>query len=165
MQDGGALLPFGGHKGATIAVMVELLAAALTGGRFGFEDEAFRYPGALTANAGQLVIAIDPGATGGDGAAERVALLLGTSGGGRVPAASQATVACRPARPRWNMASPSRPSSWRSSRLGPPDLRRAACRFPVASARSNGRTRSRRAAAVSRSVCMPKFSAAMTRPS
>lgn len=60
MQDGGALLPFGGHKGAAIAVMVELLAAALTGGRFGFEDEAFRHPGALTANAGQLVILIDP---------------------------------------------------------------------------------------------------------
>jgi delta1-piperideine-2-carboxylate reductase len=60
MQDGGALLPFGGHKGAAIAVMVELLAAALTGGRFGFEDQAFRHPGALTANAGQLVILIDP---------------------------------------------------------------------------------------------------------
>jgi delta1-piperideine-2-carboxylate reductase len=88
MQDGGALLPFGGHKGAAIAVMVELLAAALTGGRFGFEDEAFRYPGALTANSGQLVIAIDPGATGGDGAAERVGLLLerlAEAGAGRIP--------------------------------------------------------------------------------
>lgn len=59
MQEGGALLPFGGHKGAAIAMMVELLAAALTGGRFGFEDEAFRYPGALTANAGQIVIVIE----------------------------------------------------------------------------------------------------------
>ncbi|MDB5414630.1 MAG: lactate dehydrogenase [Rubritepida sp.] len=76
MQDGGALLPFGGHKGAAIATMVELLAAALTGGRFGFEDDAFRYPGATTANAGQLIILIDPAATGGAGAAERVETLL-----------------------------------------------------------------------------------------
>jgi len=76
--EGGALLPFGGHKGAAISVMVELMAAALGGGRFGFEDEAARFPGATTANAGQLVIAIDPAATGGVGAAERVALLLDT---------------------------------------------------------------------------------------
>ena len=40
--DGGALLPFGGHKGASIAVMVELLAAALTGAPFGFEGRISR---------------------------------------------------------------------------------------------------------------------------
>lgn len=72
MQEGGALLPFGGHKGAAIALMVELLAAALTGGRFGFEDEAFRYPGALTANAGQIVILIE----GRHDSAARVDLLV-----------------------------------------------------------------------------------------
>lgn len=77
MLDGGALRPFGGHKGAAIAVMVELMAAALTGGRFGFEDEAWRYPGATTANAGQLVIVIDPRATGGTAALGRVEELLG----------------------------------------------------------------------------------------
>lgn len=35
--DGGALLPFGGHKGSALSMMVELLAAALTGGNFSFE--------------------------------------------------------------------------------------------------------------------------------
>ncbi|HKS14137.1 MAG TPA: Ldh family oxidoreductase, partial [Pseudomonas sp.] len=30
--EGGALLPFGGHKGSALSMMVELLAAALTGG-------------------------------------------------------------------------------------------------------------------------------------
>ena len=35
--DGGALLTFGGHKGAAIALMVELLCAALVGAQFSFE--------------------------------------------------------------------------------------------------------------------------------
>ena len=52
--DGGALLPFGGHKGADMALMIEVLAAALTGGRFGFEDRSGAYPGARTSNAWQL---------------------------------------------------------------------------------------------------------------
>ena len=52
--DGGALLPFGGNKGAGIALAVEMLAAALTGGRFGFEDRSAAYPGAQTSSAGQL---------------------------------------------------------------------------------------------------------------
>ncbi|HMK68994.1 MAG TPA: Ldh family oxidoreductase, partial [Stellaceae bacterium] len=43
---GGALLPFGGHKGSAIAVMVEIMSAALTGGRFGFEDRSAQFPGA-----------------------------------------------------------------------------------------------------------------------
>jgi len=57
--DGGALLPFGGHKGASIAVMVELLAAALTGAPFGFEDES---PGATatTSKGGQFLLVVDP---------------------------------------------------------------------------------------------------------
>lgn len=99
--DGGTLLPFGGHKGSAIAVMVELLAAALTGGCFGFEDEAGRYPGATTANAGQLVILIDPGATGGGRAAERVELLLeqlAAAGASRLPGARRLAARAEAAR-------------------------------------------------------------------
>lgn len=57
--DGGALLPFGGPKGASLAVMVEVLAAALTGGPFGFED---RSPSgtATTSLGGQFLLVIDP---------------------------------------------------------------------------------------------------------
>lgn len=57
--DGGALLPFGGPKGASLAVMVEVLAAALTGGPFGFED---RSPtgAATTSLGGQFLLIIDP---------------------------------------------------------------------------------------------------------
>jgi len=69
---GGALLPFGGHKGSAIAAMVEILAAALTGGRFGFDDRSAQYPGAESSNAGQSVVLIDPAVTAGAGFGERV---------------------------------------------------------------------------------------------
>ncbi|HJU16915.1 MAG TPA: Ldh family oxidoreductase [Stellaceae bacterium] len=58
--DGGSILPFGGHKGSSIAFMIEILAGALTGGPFGFEDRSREYPGAQTPKAGQTVILIDP---------------------------------------------------------------------------------------------------------
>jgi delta1-piperideine-2-carboxylate reductase len=73
---GGALLPFGGHKGSAIAAMVELFAAALTGGRFGFEDRSAQFPGAESSNAGQSLILIDPSASAGAGFADRVDELL-----------------------------------------------------------------------------------------
>jgi len=62
---GGALLPFGGHKGSAIAAMVEILAAALTAGRFGFEDRSAQIFGAESSNAGQSIILLDPSVTAG----------------------------------------------------------------------------------------------------
>ncbi|RMP39084.1 Malate/L-lactate family dehydrogenase [Pseudomonas amygdali pv. lachrymans] len=58
--DGGALLPFGGHKGSALSMMVELLAAGLTGGNFSFEFDWSKHPGARTPWTGQLLIVIDP---------------------------------------------------------------------------------------------------------
>lgn len=58
--DGGALLPFGGHKGSALSMMVELLAAALTGGNFSFEFDWSKHPGAQTPWTGQLLIVVDP---------------------------------------------------------------------------------------------------------
>lgn len=55
--EGGALLPFGGHKGASIAFAVEILAAALTGAPFGFESPA---KGNLPSKCGQFLLVIDP---------------------------------------------------------------------------------------------------------
>lgn len=74
--NGGALLPFGGHKGGAIAVMIELLAAALTGAHFGFEEAAQASAGGMTSNAGQVIIVIDPAATGELRAAVRVDQLI-----------------------------------------------------------------------------------------
>lgn len=63
--DGGALLPFGGHKGSALSMMIELLAAGLTGGNFSFEFDWADHPGAQTPWTGQLVIVIDPAHSGG----------------------------------------------------------------------------------------------------
>ncbi|MGH7154487.1 MAG: Ldh family oxidoreductase [Acetobacteraceae bacterium] len=86
--DGGALLPFGDHKGASIALMVEVLAAALTGGRFGFEDRSAAYPGAQTTNAGQFVLLIDPERSAGTAFGDRIEMLvaqLRATGSERLP--------------------------------------------------------------------------------
>lgn len=56
----GAQLPFGGYKGSSIALMVELLAGGLIGDAFSFES-----PGRATGEAGppyggELILAMDP---------------------------------------------------------------------------------------------------------
>ncbi|MFC3667414.1 Ldh family oxidoreductase [Uliginosibacterium paludis] len=60
----GAVLPFGGHKGAGLALMVELLTAALAGGAFGNEIVGSDRSG-LDPDSCKLFIAIDPAAFGG----------------------------------------------------------------------------------------------------
>lgn len=74
--DGGALLPFGGIKGSSIAMMIEVLAAALTGGSFSFEVDSSAFPGAQTPRAGQLVILIDPARAGARDFAHRIETLI-----------------------------------------------------------------------------------------
>jgi delta1-piperideine-2-carboxylate reductase len=84
--DGGALLPFGGHKGSSIALMIEVLAAALTGGQFSFEVKLS--PGAETPRTGQTVILIDPAKGGGPFFGERIETLIEAikaSGATRLP--------------------------------------------------------------------------------
>ncbi|WP_164938221.1 Ldh family oxidoreductase [Bradyrhizobium guangxiense] len=87
--DGGALLPFGGAKGASLAFMAEVLVAALSGGTFGFEDCSSNFPGAKTSNAGQFILALDPGAGGNasfQGQLERLIAELKHAGSTRMPA-------------------------------------------------------------------------------
>lgn len=72
---GGAVLPFSGHKGSSIALMVEITAAGLGGGNFGFEDDSPAFPGAASSNAGQCIIAIDPAKTAGAAFPARMAAL------------------------------------------------------------------------------------------
>ncbi|OQP85045.1 lactate dehydrogenase [Rhizobium rhizosphaerae] len=74
--NGGALLPFGGHKGAAIALMIEILSAALTGGNFSFEVDWSKHPGAETPVTGQILILIDPERGTSGGFAARVETLL-----------------------------------------------------------------------------------------
>jgi delta1-piperideine-2-carboxylate reductase len=84
--DGGALLPFGAHKGSSIALMIEVLAAGLTGGQFSFEVKLS--PGAETPRTGQTVILIDPAKGGGPFFGERIETLIEAikaSGATRLP--------------------------------------------------------------------------------
>lgn len=74
--DQGALMPFAGHKGFLIALLVEVLAAAMTGSRFGFEDTSGRITGAVTSNAGQFLLLIDPTRAGTDDFSARIEQLL-----------------------------------------------------------------------------------------
>lgn len=74
--EGGALLPFGGHKGSAFSMMVELLAAALTGGNFSFDFTWDQHPGAQTPRTGQLLIVIDPSKGAGANFAQRAERLV-----------------------------------------------------------------------------------------
>jgi len=74
--DGGALLPFGAHKGAAIILMVEILAAALTGGSFSREVDSSAYQGAETPKTGQIFLIIDPTRGGNDAFGARVGQLI-----------------------------------------------------------------------------------------
>lgn len=60
----GAVLPFGGHKGAGLALMIELLTAALAGGAFGNEIVGADRSG-IDPDSCKLFIALDPTAFGG----------------------------------------------------------------------------------------------------
>ena len=61
----GALQPIGGAKGAALALMVELLAVALTGAQFGFEASSFFDAEGPPPGVGQLIVVIDPSAFAG----------------------------------------------------------------------------------------------------
>jgi len=64
--DEGVLLPFGGYKGANIAMMVELLAAGLLNERFSFEAGEQDNKDGGPPQGGELLIAIDPSHLGGN---------------------------------------------------------------------------------------------------
>jgi (2R)-3-sulfolactate dehydrogenase (NADP+) len=61
----GSMLPAGGVKGAMLALMVELLACALTGAAFGFEADSFFVEEGNQPRLGQTFLAIDPAAMAG----------------------------------------------------------------------------------------------------
>jgi LDH2 family malate/lactate/ureidoglycolate dehydrogenase len=63
----GAQLPFGGYKGAAIALMIELLAGALIGEVFSFEASALDNHDGGPPVGGELLIALDPARCVGHG--------------------------------------------------------------------------------------------------
>jgi len=72
----GTNLPMGGAKGAALVLVVELLAAALTGSQFGFEASSFLNAEGEPPHIGQFFMIIDPKTFAGDGFVDRVEMLL-----------------------------------------------------------------------------------------
>lgn len=72
----GAMLPMGDAKGAALALMVEILAAALTASHLGFEASSFFTADGPPPRVGQLMLAIDATALSGGVFAERLETLL-----------------------------------------------------------------------------------------
>ena len=67
IANGGVLLPFGGHKGSAIAMMVELLAAGLVGDLFSFEAKIADNKDGGPARGGEFIMALSPQLIAGDG--------------------------------------------------------------------------------------------------
>ncbi len=86
----GSMAPVGGAKGAALALMIEIVAAALTASNFGFEASSFLDGEGPPPDVGQVLIAIDPGPLAGDAYFTRMAALLeamATEDGVRPPGA------------------------------------------------------------------------------
>ena len=69
----GVLLPFGGYKGSAIALMVELLAAGVTGESFSYEAKEKDNGDGGPPQGGQIVISLSPKLIAGDSWVEHIA--------------------------------------------------------------------------------------------
>ncbi|MBH67746.1 MAG: oxidoreductase [Rhodospirillaceae bacterium] len=63
----GVLLPFGGYKGSAISLMVELLAAGMTGDNFSYEAGQTDKNDGGPPKGGELVVAMNPELVAGEG--------------------------------------------------------------------------------------------------
>jgi len=83
---GGTMLPLGDAKGTALALMVELLAAGLTGANYAAEASSFLDAEGPPPGTGQLIVAFDPAAFGG-GVAHfgRLAAAITAQPGARLP--------------------------------------------------------------------------------
>lgn len=88
----GSMAPLGGAKGAGLALMVEILAAAVTGANFGWEASSFLDGEGPPPNVGQIFLAIDPLRISGGAYPSRMAFLLSAmaeEAGVRLPGATR----------------------------------------------------------------------------
>ncbi|HET7848265.1 MAG TPA: Ldh family oxidoreductase [Pseudolabrys sp.] len=82
----GTMLPLGGAKGTALALMVEILAAGLTGANYATEASSFLDAKGPPPGTGQLIIAVDPSSFGGS--ADRfasLAAMIEEQDGARLP--------------------------------------------------------------------------------
>ena len=84
----GSMAPSGGYKGVGIGLLVEVMAAAMTGATLGINASPFSGPVGGPPKTGQFFIAIDPEATSGSDFAARIADLcaaIADQPGARLP--------------------------------------------------------------------------------
>ena len=74
--DGGSMAPAGGYKGAALALIVDIMAAGLTGANWSFEASPFGDNTGGPPRVGQFFVAIRPGAFGGFAFGERIETLF-----------------------------------------------------------------------------------------
>jgi (2R)-3-sulfolactate dehydrogenase (NADP+) len=72
----GSMAPSGGYKGVGVSLMVEILAAALSGGQLGIQASPFSGTAGGPPRTGQFFIAIDPQASSGQVFGERISDLV-----------------------------------------------------------------------------------------
>lgn len=72
----GSMAPSGGYKGVGVALLVEVMAAALSGATLGIHAAPFSGTAGGPPKTGQCFIAIDPGTTSGGGFSTRMADLI-----------------------------------------------------------------------------------------
>lgn len=98
----GTMVPAGGYKGVGIGLLVEVMAAAMTGALLGKDAAPFSGTKGGPPRTGQFFLAIDPGATAGatagDGFAARIAMLcdaVTAQPGARLPGAGRIAARAR----------------------------------------------------------------------
>ena len=72
----GSMAPSGGYKGVGVALMTEMMAAAMTGATLGIHASPFSGTAGGPPKTGQFFLAIDPGATSGGDFASRMSDLV-----------------------------------------------------------------------------------------
>jgi (2R)-3-sulfolactate dehydrogenase (NADP+) len=86
----GTMIPLGDAKGAALALMVEVLGAGLLGAKLAFEASSFIDDKGGPSETGQLILALDPAAFGGEAFTERMITLasaIESQDGARLPGA------------------------------------------------------------------------------
>lgn len=68
----GSMAPAAGHKGSALALLVDIMSGGVAGSNFSFEASGFGGTEGGPPDVGQVVIAIDPTATMGDGFLDRL---------------------------------------------------------------------------------------------
>lgn len=97
----GSMAPLGGAKGSALALMIEVLAAAVTASNFGFEASSFLDGFGGPPNVGHVFIALDPRALSGGAYDSRMASLaaaMADEPGVRLPGTSRLNGRARAAR-------------------------------------------------------------------